>query len=84
MSDNVFNSGGTAKLGTQPFAFDRAKMLDGLPATFVSTGLTNNSATEPYALAADIDGMILPPAGTACPFVACVMTAAALTLSPDA
>ena len=38
MSMNVFNSSGTAFLGPQPFAFDRAKMLAGLPATFVSTG----------------------------------------------
>src|ERR1700716_2676530 len=40
MSMNVFNSGGTAFLGPQPFAFDRAKMLAGLPATFVTTGIT--------------------------------------------
>ncbi len=37
MSMNVFNSAGTAFLGPQPFAFDRTKMLLGLPATFVST-----------------------------------------------
>ena len=38
MSMNVFNSAGTAFLGPQPFAFDRAKMLAGQPATFVSPG----------------------------------------------
>src|SRR5205085_272943 len=38
MSMNVFNSAGTAFLGPQPFAFDRAKMLAGLPASFVTTG----------------------------------------------
>ena len=27
LADNVFNSGGTARLGPQPFAFDRVKML---------------------------------------------------------
>jgi hypothetical protein len=36
MSMNVFNSSGTAFLGPQAFAFDRAKMLSGLPATFVT------------------------------------------------
>ena len=38
MSMNVFNAAGTAFLGPQPFAFDRAKMLLGQPATFVTTG----------------------------------------------
>ena len=38
MSMNVFNSSGTAFLGPQPFAFDRAKMLQGLPATFINYG----------------------------------------------
>ena len=38
MSMNVFNSTGTAFLGPQPFVFDRAKMLAGLPATFITTG----------------------------------------------
>ena len=36
MSMNVFNSSGTAFLGPQPFAFDRAKMLAGLPAAFMT------------------------------------------------
>ena len=36
MSMNVFNSSGTSYLGPQPFVFDRAKMLVGQPATFVS------------------------------------------------
>src|SRR6185436_10695770 len=40
MSMNVFNSTGTSFLGPQPFAFDRAKVLNGLPATFVTTGIT--------------------------------------------
>ena len=29
MADNVFNAAGTAYLGTEPFAFDRNKMLCG-------------------------------------------------------
>src|SRR5436853_3637018 len=38
MSMNVFSSTGSQPfLGPQPFALDRAKMLAGLPATFVST-----------------------------------------------
>src|SRR5262249_4189803 len=36
MSMNVFNSSGTLYLGPQAFAFDRAKMLAGQPATFIS------------------------------------------------
>ena len=37
---NVFNSTGTAFLGPQPFAFNRAAMLAGAPATFITTGIT--------------------------------------------
>ena len=36
MAMNVFNSSATAFLGPQPFAFDRAKMLVGQPATFIT------------------------------------------------
>src|SRR5205823_9464501 len=36
MSTKVFNSSGTAFLGPQAFAFNRAKMVDGLPATFIT------------------------------------------------
>ncbi len=70
MSDNVFNSAGSARLGTQAFVFDRAAMIAGLPATFITPGLTPGGNAEPYALAADLDGMELPPVGTPCPFVA--------------
>lgn len=38
MSMNVFNSAGTAYLGGLAFAFDRAKMVAGPPATFVTPG----------------------------------------------
>jgi len=61
MSMNVFNSGGTAFLGPQPFAFDRAAMLTGGPATFVTTGLL--ASTDDAMLPADLDGSLLPPAG---------------------
>src|SRR5207302_3854489 len=55
MSMNVFNSSGTAFLGPQPFAFDRAKMLAGQPATFITTGITGGSNEDVY-LPADLDG----------------------------
>src|SRR5207237_8125612 len=62
MSMNVFNSSGTAFLGPQPFAFDRARMLAGLPATFVTTGITGGSSEDVY-LPSDLDGLIPPPVG---------------------
>jgi hypothetical protein len=68
MSMNVFNSSGTAFLGPQPFAFDRAKMLAGLPATFVSTGITGGPSEDPF-LPADLDGSTLPAAGAPETFV---------------
>jgi fibronectin type III domain protein len=68
MSMNVFNSAGTAFLGPQPFAFDRARMLAGLPATFITTGITGGPNEETY-LPADLDGSILPPAGAPASFV---------------
>lgn len=68
MSMNVFNSSGTAFLGPQPFAFDRAKMLAGQPATFITTGVTGGSSEEVY-LPADLDGSILPPVGAPASFV---------------
>ena len=68
MSMNVFNAAGTAFLGPQAFAFDRAKMLAGLPATFVTPGVTGGGSEPPF-LPSDLDGAILPAAGTANPFV---------------
>ena len=68
MSMNVFNSSATAYLGPQPFAFDRSKMLQGLPATFVTTGITGGSSEETY-LPADLDGSTLPPVGAPATFV---------------
>ncbi len=68
MSMNVFNSAGTAFLGPQPFAFDRAKMLLGQPATFITTGITGGPSEETY-LPADLDGSTLPPAGAPASFV---------------
>jgi fibronectin type III domain protein len=68
MSMNVFNSSGTSYLGPQAFAFDRAKMLAGLPATFVTTGITGGALEETF-LPADLDGAALPPAGAPAVFV---------------
>src|ERR1043166_5985202 len=68
MSMNVFNSTGTAFLGPQAFAFDRSKMLSGLPATFVTPGITGGSSEEDF-LPADLDGSTLPPAGAPATFV---------------
>ena len=68
MSMNVFNSTGTAFLGPQPFAFDRSKMLVGLPGTFVSTGITGGSSEESY-LPADLDGSLPPLVGAPATFV---------------
>jgi hypothetical protein len=68
MSMNVFNSTGTLFLGPQPFAFNRAAMLAGNPATFISTGITGGSSEETY-LPSDLDGSTLPPAGAPNTFV---------------
>jgi hypothetical protein len=68
MSMNVFNSSGTAFLGPQPFAFDRSKMLVGLPGTFITTGITGGSSEEVY-LPADLDGLIPPTLGAPATFV---------------
>src|SRR5687768_9546808 len=68
MSMNVFNSLATSYLGPQPFAFDRAKMLAGLPATFITPGITNGPLEETY-LPADLDGSTLPPPGAPAVFV---------------
>ena len=62
MAMNVFNSAGTAFLGPQPFAFNRAAMLAGTAATFVSTGITGGPNEDSY-LPADLEGNTLPPAG---------------------
>ena len=68
MSMNVSNASGTAFLGPQAFAFDRAKMLDGLPATFITPGIIGGPNENPF-LPADLDGSILPPSGAPNSFV---------------
>jgi hypothetical protein len=68
MSDNVFNTAGTAYLGPQAFAFDRAAMLAGNPATFITPGITGGPSENPF-LPADLDGSTLPPGGAPATFV---------------
>src|SRR5512133_3686784 len=70
MSMNVFNSAGTAFLGPQPFAFNRAAMLAGSPATFVTTRNTTvfNPANDAM-LPGDLDGSTAPPTGAPDPFL---------------
>jgi hypothetical protein len=68
MSMNVFNSLATSYLGPQPFAFDREKMLAGVPATFVTPGITNGPLEETY-LPADLDGSDPPPPGAPAVFI---------------
>lgn len=68
MSMNVFNAAGTSYLGPQAFAFDRAKMLVGQPATFVSPKGPLGGTIDPF-LPANLDGMTLPPNGAPATFV---------------
>ena len=68
MAMNVFNSSTRSYMGPQPFALDRARMLAGLPATFITTGITGGPGEAPY-LPADLDGSITPPAGSPASFI---------------
>jgi N-acetylneuraminic acid mutarotase len=70
MGMNVFNSSGTAFLGPQPFAFDRAAMLAGSPATFVTFRDPSffNPSSDQF-MPADLDGVVGPPSGNPNPFM---------------
>jgi hypothetical protein len=68
MSMNVFNSAGTAYLGPQAFAFNRAAMLTGAAASFVSPVGPLGGTVDPF-LPANLDGFTLPPAGAPATFV---------------
>ena len=68
MSMNVFNAAGTSYLGPQAFAFDRAKMLVGQPAAFVSPVGPLGGSIDPF-LPADLDGSTLPPTGAPATFI---------------
>ena len=67
MSDIVFDAAGTTYLGAQPFAFNRAAMLAGSAASFITTASPLGS-DDPF-LPADVDGTAPPPAGAPEPFV---------------
>lgn len=67
MGENVFNAAGTAFLGPQPFAFNRAAMLVGAPAIFVTFGPLSPSLG--MLIPADLDGSNLPPAGAPNPWM---------------
>ena len=67
LTTEVYNSSSTAFLGPQPFAFDRAKMLDGQAASYLSPGLLG--ASVPPILPADLDGSTLPPSGAPATFL---------------
>src|SRR4029079_4596662 len=68
LAENVFNASGTSYLGPQPFALDRSAMLAGTAATFVTTGLMSSSIG--FILPGDLDGSIVPPAGSPNPWLA--------------
>ena len=68
MSMNVFNTSGTAYLGPQAYAFNRAKMVAGdLAAEMIL--MPRLSSANPPMLPADLDGSTLPPAGAPNSFV---------------
>ncbi len=68
MSMNVFNTSGTAYLGPQGFAFNRAKMLAGDPSAELIVA-PRLSPVNPPMQPADLDGHTPPPAGAPNPFV---------------
>ncbi len=66
-SNNMFNAAGTAYLGAQPCAYNRAKMLVGDPSAEQICILDNSLGTlfDDGFLPADIDSQLsLPPVGT--------------------
>jgi hypothetical protein len=62
LSVNLFNSSGTAYLGPQPFAFNRAQMLAGAPLTTFISFPALGSNVDPM-LPADLDGRTKPTRG---------------------
>ncbi len=64
---DVYDNPVTTFQGEQPFALDRAAMLGGNPAAFVSPGL--QSAAIGALLPGDLDGAILPPPGAPNPWL---------------
>lgn len=63
MTVNQFASGSLGWAGAGAYAFDRAKMLAGLPATFVYFDLFGVDQNFGGMLPSDLDGLTPPPAG---------------------
>jgi len=57
---NMFGVGGSGFTGGRVCAYDRAKMLNGLPATQICY----QSTAYPSPLPSDLEGKVLPPAGS--------------------
>jgi len=71
MTAHLFNAAGTAFLGPMLYSFDRASMLAGLPASFLSVNLDPGTPGPPAVspqifgqLVADLDGLTPPPPGS--------------------
>ena len=62
MTTNEF-AGGSSYVGPRPYAFDRQKMLQGQPATFQRNAAALGNTFGPL-LPVDLDGSVLPAAGT--------------------
>jgi hypothetical protein len=63
ITTNDFNSSLTSFMGITAGAFERDKMLAGLPAGFIYFQMTDGGVRDYSALPADLDGNVAPPAG---------------------
>lgn len=62
MTENEYNNSGTSFLGARAWAFDRAAMIAGQPASFQMSPLISGSSFGTM-MPADFDGRMAPPAG---------------------
>ena len=65
MSAHVFNAAGTSFTAGRVYAFERAQMLQGLPARMVNANLPTTFGTQYGFLLADLDSLTPPPVGEA-------------------
>jgi len=66
MAAHIFSSSGYGYLAGRIYAFEREKMLQGLPARLLSANLPAVNGLQQYGmLAADVDSLTPPPAGEA-------------------
>lgn len=84
MTDNQFNEAGTTYLGAGAFAFERARMLQGLSAQMVYFDLQSVNIDFFGQLPSDLDGMTPPPAGAPNYFFEVDDDSVAPSLGPDA